>query len=267
MSFENGKSLNFRCACHSHSPAQNRSIASNERPDTLNPGIKSIWSPSVSIQLPSFPFGCYTNPVERSCNIANRRYSRMHNLRVSQSVPSQTVTVPLSKSRLVAANRGRPPLGSSRRTSRGCATRPREQQRYGTQFTLCTDPPTGTWHSTDNAQGAGTLRVPRSIGVSSVVGVLKPLAVSKAPPMLPSLLIPTQDVDNNPLPLARTTIRLTPKLAMGNGITSVGNVVSSPSGVTSTQIGSGASRFGPPPVLNILEWKPVKQSTAEFGKA
>jgi hypothetical protein len=42
--------------------AHNRSISSNERPDTLNPGIKNIWSPSVSIQLPSFPFGCYTNP-------------------------------------------------------------------------------------------------------------------------------------------------------------------------------------------------------------
>jgi hypothetical protein len=62
MGFENGKSLNCRCTRHSLFPTQNWSISSNERPDTLNPGIKSIWSPSVSIQLPSFPFGCYTNP-------------------------------------------------------------------------------------------------------------------------------------------------------------------------------------------------------------
>src|SRR4030095_4460121 len=43
-------------------PAQNRSISRNERPDTLDPCIKSIRSSNVKIQLPSFPFGCYTNP-------------------------------------------------------------------------------------------------------------------------------------------------------------------------------------------------------------
>src|SRR5712664_4758639 len=49
--FENGTPLNFRCACHGRSPAHNRSISRNERP-----------SSNVTIQLPSFPFGCYTNP-------------------------------------------------------------------------------------------------------------------------------------------------------------------------------------------------------------
>ncbi len=59
---ENGKPLHFRCACHGRSPAQNRSISRNERPDTLDPCIKSIRSSNIKIQLPSFPFGCYTNP-------------------------------------------------------------------------------------------------------------------------------------------------------------------------------------------------------------
>ncbi len=62
MGFENGTPLNFRCACHGRSPAQNRSISRNERPDTLDPCIKSIRSSNIKIQLPSFPFGCYTNP-------------------------------------------------------------------------------------------------------------------------------------------------------------------------------------------------------------
>src|SRR6266446_6073856 len=56
--FENGKPLNFRRACHGRSPAQNRSISRNERPDTLDPCLKSIWSSNVQIQLPSFPFIC-----------------------------------------------------------------------------------------------------------------------------------------------------------------------------------------------------------------
>jgi hypothetical protein len=47
MGFENGKLLHFRCACHGRFPAQNRSILRNERPDTLNLGIKTIWLPSV----------------------------------------------------------------------------------------------------------------------------------------------------------------------------------------------------------------------------
>src|SRR5712691_10556547 len=62
MSFESGKPLNFRCTCHGRSPAQNRSISRNERPDTLDPCIKSIRLSNVKLQLPSFPFGCYTNP-------------------------------------------------------------------------------------------------------------------------------------------------------------------------------------------------------------
>ena len=35
-------------------------------PDTLDPCLKSIRSCNVKIQLPSFPFGCYTNPIYRS---------------------------------------------------------------------------------------------------------------------------------------------------------------------------------------------------------
>ena len=66
MGFEKGKPLNFRCACHGRSPAQNRSISRNERSDTLDPCIKSLWSSTVRIQLPSFPFGCYTNPCDTS---------------------------------------------------------------------------------------------------------------------------------------------------------------------------------------------------------
>src|SRR5712691_11711544 len=62
MGFEHDKPLNFRCACHGRSPAQNRSISRNERPDTLDPCIKSIRLSNVKRQLPSFPFGCYTNP-------------------------------------------------------------------------------------------------------------------------------------------------------------------------------------------------------------
>ena len=52
----------------SHSPPvgryvhHNRSISRNERPDILDPRLKSIRSSNVKIQLPSFPFGCYTNP-------------------------------------------------------------------------------------------------------------------------------------------------------------------------------------------------------------
>src|SRR5438128_1274592 len=65
IGFENGKPLNFRCACHGRSPAHNRSIARNERPDTLDPCLKSIRLSNVSRQLPSFPFGCYTNPVNQ----------------------------------------------------------------------------------------------------------------------------------------------------------------------------------------------------------
>ena len=62
MGFENGKPLNFCCACHDHSPAHNRSISSNERPDTRDPCLKSLRSSHNKTQLPRFPFGCYTNP-------------------------------------------------------------------------------------------------------------------------------------------------------------------------------------------------------------
>jgi hypothetical protein len=62
MGFKKGKLLNLRCAYHGCYLAHNRSILRNERPDTLDPGVKSIGSPSVQRQLPSFPFGCYTNP-------------------------------------------------------------------------------------------------------------------------------------------------------------------------------------------------------------
>jgi hypothetical protein len=47
IGFEKGKLLPLRCACHRRCLAHNRSILRNERPDTLNPGIKTIWSPSV----------------------------------------------------------------------------------------------------------------------------------------------------------------------------------------------------------------------------
>ena len=63
MGFENGKPLNLRCACHGRSPAHNRSISSNERPDTLDPCLKNLRSSHVKTQLPRFPFGCYTNPA------------------------------------------------------------------------------------------------------------------------------------------------------------------------------------------------------------
>ena len=62
MGFENGKPLNLRCACHGRSPAHNRSISSNERPDTLDPCLKNLRSSHDKTQLPRFPFGCYTNP-------------------------------------------------------------------------------------------------------------------------------------------------------------------------------------------------------------
>jgi hypothetical protein len=63
IGFEKGKLLNLRCACHGRCLAHNRSISRNERSDTLDPCIKSILSSIVQIQLPSFPFGCYTNPL------------------------------------------------------------------------------------------------------------------------------------------------------------------------------------------------------------
>src|SRR5712692_2893813 len=44
MGCEKGKPLSFRCPCHGHSPAHNRSISRNERPDTLDPCIKIVWS-------------------------------------------------------------------------------------------------------------------------------------------------------------------------------------------------------------------------------
>ena len=64
IGFENGKSLNFRCACDGRSSSQNRSISSNERPDTLDPCLKSLRSSHNKTQLPRFPFGCYTNPFK-----------------------------------------------------------------------------------------------------------------------------------------------------------------------------------------------------------
>jgi hypothetical protein len=78
MGFEHGKPLNFRCACHGCSPAQNRSIARNERPDTLDPCLKSIQSCNVKIQLPSFPFGCYTNPTTASASFTDANTSDTH---------------------------------------------------------------------------------------------------------------------------------------------------------------------------------------------
>jgi hypothetical protein len=62
MGFEKDKLLNFRCACHGRCLAHNRSISRNERSDTLDVSLKSIRSFNVTIKLPSFPFGCYTNP-------------------------------------------------------------------------------------------------------------------------------------------------------------------------------------------------------------
>src|SRR4030095_15894805 len=63
IGFEKGKLLNLRCACHGRCLAHNRSLSRNERSDTLDPCIKSTLSSIVQIQLPSFPFGCYTNPL------------------------------------------------------------------------------------------------------------------------------------------------------------------------------------------------------------
>jgi hypothetical protein len=63
MDFEHANLLNYRYACSGLCSAQNRSISRNKRPDTLALDIKGIGSPNVQKQLPSFPFGCYTNPV------------------------------------------------------------------------------------------------------------------------------------------------------------------------------------------------------------
>jgi hypothetical protein len=62
IGFEKGKLLNLRCACHGRCLAHNRSISRNARSDTLDPCIKSSWLSIVQMQLPSFPFGCYTTP-------------------------------------------------------------------------------------------------------------------------------------------------------------------------------------------------------------
>ena len=35
----------------------------HECPNPLDPWMKSLRSSNVKIQLPSFPFGCYTNPL------------------------------------------------------------------------------------------------------------------------------------------------------------------------------------------------------------
>jgi len=63
MGFEKGKLLNLRRACHARRLAHNRSISRNARSDTLDPCLKISWLSIVQIQLPSFPFGCYTNPI------------------------------------------------------------------------------------------------------------------------------------------------------------------------------------------------------------
>jgi hypothetical protein len=47
IGFEKSKPLNLRYSCLGHSASHNRSILRNERPDTLNPAIKTIWAPSV----------------------------------------------------------------------------------------------------------------------------------------------------------------------------------------------------------------------------
>jgi hypothetical protein len=60
--FEKSKPLNLYSSYPGPSASHNRSISRNERSDTLDPCIKSSWSSIVQIQLPSFPFGCYTNP-------------------------------------------------------------------------------------------------------------------------------------------------------------------------------------------------------------
>ena len=63
IGFEKSKPLNLCYSCSGHSASHNRSISRIERPDILNPCLRSIRSSNVKIQLPSFPFGCYTNPV------------------------------------------------------------------------------------------------------------------------------------------------------------------------------------------------------------
>ena len=70
--FENGTPLHFRCACHGRSPAHNRSLLRNERPATFPAGLQSLRSANVTIQLPSFPFGCYTNPKNGSRGIIKK---------------------------------------------------------------------------------------------------------------------------------------------------------------------------------------------------
>ena len=62
IGFEKGKLLNLRCTCYGRWLAHNRSLLRNERPVPLPAGLQSLRSANVTIQLPSFPFGCYTNP-------------------------------------------------------------------------------------------------------------------------------------------------------------------------------------------------------------
>ena len=62
--FENGKPLNFRCAYHGRFSCSQPLAIEKRAPDTRDPSIKSIRSSHVKIQLPRFPFGCYTNPVK-----------------------------------------------------------------------------------------------------------------------------------------------------------------------------------------------------------
>ena len=51
-----------RSPCRGSVPSQYRSISRNARSDTLDPCTKRSWLSIVQMQLPSFPFGCYTNP-------------------------------------------------------------------------------------------------------------------------------------------------------------------------------------------------------------
>ena len=80
---------------HGRSLDQNRSISSNERPDTLDPCLKNLRSSHVKTQLPRFPFGCYTNPASGSMRSVPVPFSRRFTNAASRPPAKPwTITVP-----------------------------------------------------------------------------------------------------------------------------------------------------------------------------
>ena len=78
IGFEHGHPLHFRwrmpwlLSCSKPLDIEKRA------PRYLDPCLKSLWSSNVKIQLPSFPFGCYTNPITSPVRKALR--SQFHTL-------------------------------------------------------------------------------------------------------------------------------------------------------------------------------------------